>query len=81
MYPLALAINVNPMPVLPAVPSIIYPFWFILFSFSALFIIAKAALSFMEPPGFKNSALPYISHPVISDGYSILLEEYYLLNQ
>jgi hypothetical protein len=48
----------------PAVPSTITPPARKAPRCSASFTIASAARSFTEPPGFKNSALPRISHRV-----------------
>ena len=69
---MALPIIVNPIPVLPPVPSTII-LLSIFFSFSISFIIYNAALSFMDCPGFKNSALPKILHCVISDAFFNLI--------
>ena len=52
------------MPVLPAVPSTTVPPGRSLPLRSASSMIARAARSFTEPPGFMNSALPRISQPV-----------------
>jgi len=66
-YPLAWPMTVRPMPVLPAVPSMIvspdrsWP------RCSASRMMPRAARSLMEPPGFSHSALPRISQPVSSD--------------
>src|SRR6202162_5606942 len=54
------------MPVLPAVPSTTVPPVLRTPRFSASKTIHFAARSFTEPPGFMNSALPRISHPVSS---------------
>ena len=59
--------KLNPIPVFPAVPSTITPPFSIFFSLRASFIICSAGLSFTDPPGFKNSHFPYISHPDISE--------------
>src|SRR3954467_11522600 len=55
------------MPVLPAVPSTTVPPGLSRPFFSASSMIASAARSFTEPPGFRNSALPRISQPVASE--------------
>ena len=70
---MALLTNVKPIPVLPNVPSTTIPFGSSSFFSSASSIIPRAVLSLTDPPGFKNSALPYISQPVISDGYFNLI--------
>ena len=57
----------RPIPVLPAVPSTIVPPFSICFFLIASFIICNAGLSFTDPPGLRNSHLPYISQPEISD--------------
>ncbi|SVC74160.1 uncharacterized protein METZ01_LOCUS327014 [marine metagenome] len=61
-------IRVKPIPVLPAVPSTIIPFSLRIFFSSESFIIAQAALSFIDPPGFKYSAFPKILQPVSFEG-------------
>jgi len=68
LYPLHPATKARPIPVFPAVPSTIipgYPGTNFPYS-SAYFISHKAALSLTLPPGFINSALPYILHLVNS---------------
>ena len=55
------------MPVLPAVPSTTVPPGFSTPRCSASRMIASAARSFTEPPGFMNSALPRILQPVSSE--------------
>src|SRR5690606_12433628 len=55
------------MPVLPAVPSTMMPPGFSVPRSSASLMMAQAARSFTEPPGFWNSALPRISQPVSSE--------------
>ena len=57
----------RPIPVFPAVPSTINPPGSNKLFFSASLIIHNAALSFTDCPGFKNSALPNILHPVSSE--------------
>jgi hypothetical protein len=54
------------MPVLPAVPSTTVPPGKSRPLRSASSMMARAARSFTEPPGFMNSALPRISQPVSS---------------
>ncbi len=56
----------KPMPVLPAVPSTISPPGFSRPLRSASRMMARAARSLTDWPGFMNSALPRISHPVSS---------------
>ena len=46
------------MPVFPNVPSTQIPLGSINLFFSASNIMPRAVLSFIDPPGFKNSALP-----------------------
>ena len=58
LYPLALPTKHKPMPVFPAVPSTIVPPFEINFFSSASLIKAQAALSLIDPPGFKYSAFP-----------------------
>ena len=61
------ATSARPMPVLPAVPSTITPPGRRRPRSSASLTINSAARSLTEPPGLRNSALPRISHPVISE--------------
>src|SRR5262249_36829352 len=61
------------MPVLPAVPSTINPPRSSTPRRSASSTMYFAARSFTEPPGFKNSALPRIVQPVISDALRSLI--------
>ena len=71
--PSAEATTPSPMPVLPAVPSTIVPplrSWPLA---TASWMIARAARSFTDPPGFMNSALPRIVQPVSSDARSSLM--------
>ena len=56
--PSALATSASPMPVLPAVPSTIVPPGLSAPEAMASWMMASAARSFTEPPGFMNSALP-----------------------
>src|SRR5476651_2359829 len=56
-----------PMPVLPAVPSTIAPPGLRAPLATASWMIASAARSLTDPPGFMNSALPRIVHPVSSE--------------
>src|SRR5215472_3821865 len=56
----------SPMPVLPAVPSTIRPPGRSRPARSWSRTIHSAARSFTDCPGFMNSALPRISHPVAS---------------
>ena len=58
LYPLALFTKVKPMPVFPKVPSTQIPLGSIRLFFSASSISPRAVLSLIDPPGFKNSALP-----------------------
>src|SRR5215813_13148230 len=55
------------MPVFPAVPSTMTPPGLISPFASASAMIASAARSLTEPPGFRNSALPRIVQPVSSE--------------
>ncbi len=55
------------MPVLPAVPSTMVPPGFSRPDASASRMIASAARSLTEPPGFMNSALPRMAQPVASE--------------
>ena len=57
-YPRVLPMSARPMPVFPAVPSTMSPPGFRVFCFSALRIMASAALSLTDPPGLRNSAFP-----------------------
>src|SRR5262249_23464460 len=59
--------SVRPMPVFPAVPSTMTPPGLTSPFASASAMIASAARSLMEPPGFRNSALPRIVQPVSSE--------------
>ena len=54
------------MPVLPAVPSTSVPPGFSRPRRSKSSRMPRAARSFTEPPGLRNSALPRISQPVAS---------------
>src|SRR5580704_16926099 len=56
-----------PIPVLPAVPSTMTPPGRNAPRATASLIIAIAARSFTDPPGFMNSALPRIVQPVASE--------------
>ncbi len=56
-----------PMPVLPAVPSTMIPPGRNAPRAIASRMIASAARSLTEPPGFMNSALPRIVQPVASE--------------
>ena len=56
-----------PMPVLPAVPSTMTPPGRSAPRATASRMIASAARSLTDPPGFMNSALPRIVQPVASD--------------
>src|ERR1700735_3438770 len=62
-----------PMPVLPAVPSTTIPPGRKAPRATASLIIASAARSLTEPPGFMNSALPRIVHPVASEAARSLM--------
>src|SRR3984957_7534958 len=62
-----------PIPVLPAVPSTTTPPGRKAPRATASLIIANAARSLTEPPGFMNSALPRIVHPVASDAARSLM--------
>src|ERR1700731_43586 len=62
-----------PMPVLPAVPSTTTPPGRKAPCATASLIIAKAARSLTDPPGFMNSALPRIVHPVASEAARSLM--------
>ena len=57
----------RPMPVLPAVPSTTTPPGRNAPRATASEMIASAARSLTDPPGFMNSALPRISQPVASE--------------
>jgi hypothetical protein len=61
------------MPVLPAVPSTMTPPGRSAPRSSASLMIASAARSLTEPPGFKNSALPRIVQPVSSEARRSLM--------
>ena len=61
------------MPVLPAVPSTFTPPGLSCPCRSASSTIAFAARSFTDPPGFMNSALPKIVHPVRSEALRSLI--------
>ena len=63
----------KPIPVFPAVPSTMVPPFFMSPFCRASSKIYFAALSLTEPPGFMNSALPYILQPVSSEKYSSLI--------
>eukprot|EP00976_Prorocentrum_cordatum_P062750 1176830-Prorocentrum_minimum.AAC.10 len=67
LYPLAFATRASPIPVFPAVPSTTSPPGLSTPRSSASLMRYKAARSLTLPPGFKNSALPRISHPVASE--------------
>src|SRR6185312_13353112 len=67
LKPSALATMAMPMPVLPAVPSTIAPPGRNAPLATASLMIARAARSLTDPPGFMNSALPRIVHPVASE--------------
>ena len=56
-----------PMPVLPAVPSTTTPPGLSAPRATASRMMASAARSLTEPPGFMNSALPRIVQPVASE--------------
>src|ERR1700730_1423009 len=68
-YPRALPTSANPMPVFPAVPSTMVPPGGNAPDASPSSTIPKAARSLTDPPGFRNSAFPQISHPVTSDNF------------
>ena len=57
------------MPVFPAVPSTMVPPGRRVPRTIASLMMARAARSFTDCPGFRNSALPRISHPVASDAF------------
>ena len=61
------------MPVLPAVPSTIRPPRSITPRRSPSSTMYFAARSLTEPPGFRNSALPRIVHPVSSEALRSLI--------
>ena len=67
LKPIAAPTMQRPMPVLPAVPSTIVPPGLSLPERTASKIMASAARSLTEPPGFMNSALPRIVQPVASE--------------
>ena len=58
LYPSELPTRPSPIPVFPAVPSTIVPPGNNFFLAIASKIIPLAALSLIDDPGFKNSALP-----------------------
>src|SRR3984885_2057641 len=62
-----------PIPVLPAVPSTTTPPGRKAPRATASLIIANATRSLTEPPGFMNSALPRIVHPVASEAARSLM--------
>ena len=66
-WPSAAPTRASPIPVLPAVPSTTVPPGFNAPEVRAARTMDRAARSLIEPPGFMNSALPRISHPVWSD--------------
>ena len=68
-YPNEFPTIARPMPVFPAVPSTTSPPGLNNPLSSASRIMAFAARSLTEPPGFKNSALPKILQPVNSDAF------------
>ena len=59
--------SASPIPVLPAVPSTMVPPGLSAPRATASRMIQSAARSFTDWPGFMNSALPTISHPVASE--------------
>ena len=61
------------MPVLPAVPSTMTPPGFNSLFASASRMIASAARSFTDWPGFMNSALPRMVQPVSAEARSSLM--------
>jgi hypothetical protein len=61
------------MPVLPAVLSTTSPPGLISPRFSASRIICRAGRSFTDWPGFMNSALPRMVHPVAAEARSSLI--------
>ena len=65
--PSALPITVSPIPVLPAVPSTTVPPGRSVPRFTASWMMKSAARSLTDWPGFMNSALPRMVHPVISE--------------
>ena len=67
LYPSEFPKRPKPIPVFPAVPSTTVPPLAINFFSWASLIKARAALSFTDPPGFKNSAFPKLLQPVFSD--------------
>ena len=67
LKPIASATIASPMPVLPAVPSTMVPPGLSAPRSIASLTIKSAARSFTDWPGFRNSALPKISHPVSSE--------------
>ena len=66
--PMEAPTSASPMPVLPAVPSTMVPPGRKAPRATASRMMKRAARSFTDCPGFRNSALPRISHPVASDG-------------
>jgi len=64
LYPRAPHTWAMPIPVFPAVPSITVPPGLSSPRSSASLMMAQAALSFTDPPGFINSALATMSQPV-----------------
>jgi hypothetical protein len=58
--------SARPIPVLPAVPSTMVPPGRSVPLAMASRMMKSAARSFTDWPGFMNSALPRISHPVAS---------------
>src|SRR3984957_15942643 len=72
-YPSALATIAIPIPVLPAVPSTMTPPGRKAPRATASLMIAIAARSLTDPPGFMNSALPRIVHAVASEAARSLM--------
>ena len=66
-YPMAFPTSASPIPVLPAVPSTIVPPGRSWPCASASSMMNSAARSLTDWPGFMNSALPRMVHPVTSD--------------
>jgi hypothetical protein len=65
--PSALPMTVNPMPVLPAVPSTTVPPGRKAPLFMASLMMNRAARSLTDWPGFMNSAFPRMVQPVSSE--------------
>ena len=73
LNPMALATIVTPMPVLPAVPSMMVPPGLSSPRAIASRMMNNAARSLTDWPGFMNSAFPRIVHPVSSEALRNLI--------